>query len=105
MHVYIGSRTTRERNARREVSALRRDARDGTLTPWHAQACEGRNPVHLALDPSARYLIVSNHLTGAVAVPPVADDGALAAVSQTVPLAGEPGPHRKEQPFSKLHWR
>ncbi|WP_313621254.1 lactonase family protein [Achromobacter sp.] len=151
MHVYIGSRTTRERNARGEgisvfdyapesgsltlkqvvggllnpsyllphpsqpvlytvhgdsgeISALRRDTRDGTLTPWHAQACEGRNPVHLALDPAARYLIVSNHLTGAVAVLPVGDDGALSSVSQTVALAGEPGPHRKEQPFSKPHY-
>ena len=151
MYVYIGSRTTRERNARgegisvfdyapesgtltrkqvvgglhnpsyllphpslpvvytvhgdgNEVSALRRDARDGTLTPWRTQACQGRNPVHLALGPSARYLMVSNHLTGALAVLPVAADGALEAVSQTVPLAGEPGPHRKEQPFSKPHY-
>ena len=151
MHVYIGSRTTRERNARgegisvfdyapetgaltlkqvvgglhnpsyllphptlpvvytvhgdsSEVSALRRDMRDGTLTPWHTQACQGRNPVHLALGPSARYLMVSNHLTGTLAVLPVAADGALQAVSQTVPLAGEPGPHRKEQPFSKPHY-
>ncbi|MDH1178561.1 lactonase family protein [Achromobacter mucicolens] len=151
MHVYIGSRTTRERNARgegisvydyapgagtltlkqvvgglhnpsyllphptlavlytvhgdsSEVSALRRDPRDGTLTPWHTQGCEGRNPVHLALGPSGRYLMVSNHLTGTLAVLPVAADGALQAVAQTVPLAGEPGPHRKEQPFSKPHF-
>ena len=151
MHVYIGSRTTRERNARGEgisvfdyapetgaltlkqvmgglhnpsyllphptlpvmytvhgdsgeVSALRRDMRDGTLTPWHTQACQGRNPVHLALGPSARYLMVSNHLTGTLVVLPVAPDGALQAVSQTVQLAGEPGPHRKEQPFSKPHY-
>lgn len=151
MHVYIGSRTTRARNARGDgisvfdyapdtgsltlkqvvgglvnpsyllphpslpvlytvhgdsgdVSALHRDTRDGTLTPWHMQACQGRNPVHLALDPAARYLMVSNHLTGALAVLPVADDGALLAVSQTVALAGEPGPHRKEQPFSKPHY-
>lgn len=47
---------------------------------------------------------MSNHLTGALAVLPVAADGALQAVSQTVPLAGEPGPHRKEQPFSKPHF-
>ncbi|OXC92036.1 hemagglutinin [Achromobacter sp. KAs 3-5] len=151
MHVYIGSRTTRERNARgegisvydyapgsgtltlkqvlgslhnpsyllphptldviytvhgdsSEVSALRRDPRDGTLKPWHTQGCEGRNPVHLALGPSGRYLMVSNHLTGTLAVLPVAADGALQAVAQAVPLAGEPGPHRKEQPFSKPHF-
>ncbi|QVQ26495.1 lactonase family protein [Achromobacter deleyi] len=151
MHVYIGSRTTRERNARgdgisvydyapdtgsltltqvvgglvnpsyllphpslpvlyavhgdsQEVSALRRDTRGGSLKPWRMQACEGRNPVHLALGPSARYLMVSNHLTGTLAVLPVAADGALAPVSQTVALTGEPGPHRKEQPHAKPHY-
>ena len=151
MHVYIGSRTTRERNARGEgisvfdyapetgsltlkqvvggllnpsyllphpslpvlytvhgdsgeVSALHRDTRDGTLKAWRMQACEGRNPVHLALAPSGRYLIVSNHLTGELAVLPVAADGALGAVSQRVALAGDPGPHRKEQPYSKPHY-
>jgi 6-phosphogluconolactonase (cycloisomerase 2 family) len=151
MHVYIGSRTTRERNARgegisvfdydagtgaltlkqvlggllnpsyllphpslpvlytvhgdsREVSALRRDARDGTLAPWRTQPCEGRNPVHLALAPSGRYLMVSNHLTGTLAVLPVGADGALDPVSQTVRLEGEPGPHRKEQPYAKPHY-
>ncbi len=151
MHVYIGSRTTRERNARgegisvfdyapatgtltltqvqggllnpsyllphpalpvlytvhgdsHEVSALRRDPRDGSLAAWRTQACEGRNPVHLALGPGGRYLMVSNHLTGALAVLPVAADGALAPVSQTLRLEGEPGPHRKEQPFAKPHY-
>lgn len=151
MHVYIGSRTTRERNARgegisvyhyaqdtgaltltqvlggllnpsyllphpslpvlytvhgdsHEVSALHRDLHSGALTPWHQQACEGRNPVHLALAPSGRYLMVSNHLTGTLAVLPVADNGALGPVTQTLPMTGEPGPHRKEQPHAKPHY-
>lgn len=151
MHVYIGSRTTRERHARgegisvfdyaqdtgaltltqvvgglvnpsyllphptlpvlytvhgdsQEVSALHRDPRTGALTPWGQQGCQGRNPVHLALGPSGRYLMVSNHLTGTLAVLPVTGDGALAPVAQTVPMSGEPGPHRKEQPFAKPHY-
>lgn len=151
MHVYIGSRTTRERHARgdgisvfnyapdtggltltqvvggllnpsyllphptlpvlytvhgdsHEVSALHRDTRSGALTPWHQQPCEGRNPVHLALAPSGRYLMVSNHLTGTLAVLPVAADGALGPVTQALPMTGEPGPHRKEQPFAKPHY-
>ncbi|CAB3656355.1 lactonase family protein [Achromobacter pestifer] len=151
MHVYIGSRTTRERHARgdgisvfdyaqetgaltltqvvggllnpsyllphpalpvlytvhgdsQEVSALQRDPHSGALTPWRQQSCEGRNPVHLALGASGRYLMVSNHLTGTLAVLPVAGDGALAPVVQTVPMSGEPGPHRKEQPYAKPHY-
>lgn len=151
MHVYIGSRTTRERHARgdgisvfnyapdtggltltqvvsgllnpsyllphptlpvlytvhgdsHEVSALHRDTHSGALTRWHQQPCEGRNPVHLALAPSGRYLMVSNHLTGTLAVLPVAADGALGPVTQALPMTGEPGPHRKEQPFAKPHY-
>lgn len=151
MHVYIGSRTTRERHARgegisvfdyaqdtgtltltqvvgglvnpsyllphpalpvlytvhgdsHEVSALQRDPRTGALTPWRQQDCQGRNPVHLALAPAGRYLMVSNHLSGTLAVLPVGRDGALAPVAQSVPMAGEPGPHRKEQPFAKPHY-
>ena len=151
MHVYIGSRTTRERNARgdgisvfdyapdtgaltatqvvgglvnpsyllphpslpvlyavhgdrREVSTLRRDPRSGRLEPWRSQSCEGQNPVHLALAPSGRYLMVSNHLSGTLAVLPVAADGSLEPVAQQIPMAGEPGPHRKEQPHAKPHY-
>ncbi|KAG1205949.1 hypothetical protein G6F35_011362 [Rhizopus arrhizus] len=48
--------------------------------------------------------MVSNHLTGTLAVLPVDGDGALAPVAQTVPMSGEPGPHRKEQPFAKPHY-
>lgn len=151
MHVYIGSRTTRERNARgdgisvfdyapdtgaltltqvvggllnpsyllphpalpvlytvhgdsHEVSALHRDPHQGALTPWHQQDCQGRNPVHLALAPSGRFLMVSNHLSGTLAVLPVADDGALGPVAQRIAMPGQPGPHRKEQPFAKPHY-
>lgn len=151
MHVYIGSRTTRERNARGDgisvfdydpdtgsltlsqvlgglvnpsyllphptlpvlytvhgdgdkVSALHRDPRSGALAPWRQQACQGRNPVHLALAPSGRFLLVSNHLSGTLAVLPVARDGALEPVAQSIAMPGEPGPHRKEQPHAKPHF-
>ena len=150
-HAYIGSRTTRERNAcgegitvlrwdetqgsldpvqvlgdlvnpsylainrrgdtlytvhgdRSEVSALRVEAASGQLSLLNQANCEGRNPVHLALDPSERHLIVSNHLSGELAVLDVALDGALGTVRQRIPLPGEPGPHRKEQPHAKPHF-
>lgn len=149
--VYVGSRTTRERNARGAgISVYRLDAVHGTLAPvqvvgdlvnpsylalnqrgdrlysvhgdghevssfavdatsgrlqWlQTQDCQGRNPVHLALDPSGRHLVVANHLTSALAVLPVQADGTLAPVSQVLTLEGTPGPHRKEQPFAKPHF-
>jgi 6-phosphogluconolactonase (cycloisomerase 2 family) len=85
-------------------SVLAVDPVHGTLTKLQTQSCEGRNPVHLALDPSEQHLIVSNHLTGMLVVLPVRTDGTLAPVAQRVALPGEAGPHRHEQPFSKPHF-
>lgn len=148
---YIGSRTTRERNARgdgitvchiepgtarlaviqvvselvnpsylalsgdgrtlytvhgdrQEVSALRVDPRAGTLALLGSVDCGGRNPVHLALAPSGGHLVVSNHLSSCLAVIGIEPDGRLGALEQRVVLAGEPGPHRTEQPFAKPHF-
>ena len=151
MFAYVGSRTTRERNARgdgitvyqvdqqegtleriqvlgdllnpsflalnragdrlytvhgdsSEVSAFAVNRQDGRLELLNTQSCEGRNPVHLALDPSERHLVVSNHITGTLAVMDVAADGLLGKVSQLVSLEGPVGPHRIEQPFAKPHF-
>lgn len=151
MFAYVGSRTTRERNARgvgitvwyvddatgdlslvqtvgdlvnpsfllrhptlpvlytvhgdqRQVSAFRIDPATGHLSFLNQQDCGGRNPVHLALTPDARHLVISNHLSSSLAVLPVAADGALQPLSQLVTLEGVPGPHRVEQPFAKPHF-
>lgn len=77
---------------------------DGKLTFINRISCEGRNPVHLALDSSERSLVVSNHLTGAMAVLTIRADGALGELVQLEKLPGTPGPHRVEQPFSKPHF-
>lgn len=150
MYAYVGSRTTRERNARGEgitvfrvlpsgaleriqvctdlvnpsflalnrqgdrlytvhgdresLSVFAVSPLDGTLALLQQQSCAGRNPVHLALDPGERFMVVSNHLSGSLVVLPVRDDGTLEPVSQQVGLPGKPGPHRVEQPFSKPHF-
>lgn len=151
MYAYVGSRTTRERNARgdgitvwqvdeatgdlslvqtvgdlvnpsfllkhqtlpvlytvhgdqQQVSSFRIDPATGHLGFLNRQDCGGRNPVHLALSPDARHLVVSNHLSSSLAVLPVAADGALLPLSQRVTLEGPPGPHRTEQPFAKPHF-
>lgn len=151
MYAYVGSRTSRERNARgegisvfkvnqdtgtlelvqvlgdlinpsflalnkagdrlytvhgdqHEVSVFSVNSSDGTLMHLQTQNCGGKNPVHLALDPSEQFLVVSNHLSSRIAVLPVLSEGKLGTVSQTVELPGKPGPHRIEQPFSKPHF-
>lgn len=154
LYAYVGSRTTRERNARgegitvyrvdegtgalthvqtvsgltnpsyltlnaagtilytvhgdgHEVSALNVDQTTGQLSLRQTQDCGGRNLVHLALDPTERFLLVADHLGkqgGSVLVIPVNEDGSMGATAQQVSLPGEAGPHRKEQPFSKPHF-
>jgi 6-phosphogluconolactonase len=151
MFAYVGSRTTRDRNARgdgisvfkcdsatgylilvqvvgdlvnpsflarnkagnrlyavhgdcEDISAFKIDAATGKLEFLNRQSTEGKNPVHLALDPTEKFVVVSNHLTGTLVVLPIAEDGSLLPLTQKVQLAGEPGPHRKEQPFTKPHF-
>lgn len=151
MFAYVGSRTTRERNARgdgisvyqcdpvtgalallqvvgdlenpsflalnraatrlyavhgdkEEISAFRVEPGSGKLVMLNRQSTGGRNPVHLALDASERFIVVSNHITSSLAVLPLGDDGSLQPLKQLLPLTGEPGPHRKEQPFAKPHY-
>jgi len=151
MFAYVGSRTTRERNARgdgisvfkcdpstgqlslvqvigelvnpsflarnkagdrlyavhgdcEDISAFKIDAASGKLEFLNRQSTQGKNPVHLALDPTEKFVVVSNHIAGTLVVLPIADDGSLLPLTQKVQLAGEPGPHRKEQPFTKPHF-
>jgi 6-phosphogluconolactonase (cycloisomerase 2 family) len=151
MFAYVGSRTTRERNARgdgisvyqvdtqtgaltlvqlvkdqvnpsflalsrngehlytvhgdmSDISAFKVDKASGKLTFINRQSTEGKNPVHLAIDPTGRYVVVSNHIGASLAVLPIAADGSLEPLTQLVHLAGPIGPHRVEQKQSKPHF-
>lgn len=151
MYAYVGSRTTKERNARgegisvfrvdpekgtlelveiqrdlvnpsflalsrdgnflytvhgdeSEVSAFKVDRSTGRLQFVNRQSTQGKNPVHLAFDPTGRYLVISNHIGASLAVVPVNADGSLAPLSQLVRLEGPIGPHRVEQKQAKPHF-
>jgi 6-phosphogluconolactonase (cycloisomerase 2 family) len=86
-----------------EVSAYAIDAASGELRLVNRQSCEGRNPVHLAVDPTNRHLAVANYRTGTAVILPIGPDGALGRVSGLVTLTGTPGPHRREQTASHPH--
>lgn len=150
-YAYVGSRTTRERNARgegvgifrvdtaegtleavdvvrdlinpsflalsadseflytvhgdeSEVSAFKVDRRTGLLRFINRQDTHGKNPVHLALDPTGRFMVVSNHIGASLAVLPVNADGSIGALTQLVKLEGPIGPHRAEQNQAKPHF-
>ncbi|MPW08672.1 beta-propeller fold lactonase family protein [Paraburkholderia sp. CNPSo 3155] len=151
MFAYVGSRTTRERNARgdgisvyqvdtqtgaltlvqlvknlvnpsflalspdgehlytvhgdlSDISAFKVDKASGKLAFINRQSTEGKNPVHLAIDPTGRYVVVSNHIGASLAVLPIAADGSLEPLTQLVHLEGPIGPHRIEQKQSKPHF-
>ncbi|MGF6439440.1 6-phosphogluconolactonase (cycloisomerase 2 family) [Paraburkholderia youngii] len=151
MFAYVGSRTTRERNAHGEgisvyhgntetgglelvqlvkdlvnpsflalsgngerlytvhgdmsdISAFKVDKASGKLTFLNRQSTQGKNPVHLAIDPSGRHVVVSNHIGASLAVLPIAEDGSLQELTQLVHLEGPIGPHRVEQKQAKPHF-
>ena len=87
-----------------EVSSFRVDKSSGQLQFLNRQTTQGKNPVHLALDPTGKYLVVTNHIGSSLAVLPVAADGSLEALTQLVPLTGPIGPHRIEQKQAKPHF-
>jgi len=75
-----------------EASAFRVDPRTGTLAFLNRQSTSGKNPVHLAVDPTNRFLIVGNYETGTVAALPIGADGSLLPPSDVVPVPSGPVP-------------
>ncbi|MEX3958861.1 lactonase family protein [Trinickia sp. EG282A] len=87
-----------------DITSFAIDPHTGKLTSMNTQSTRGKNPVHLAIDPTGKYVIVSNHIGASLAVLPIAPDGSLEAVSQLLPLEGPIGPHRIEQTQAKPHF-
>lgn len=91
-----------------EVSSFRIDDETGRLSPLNQQSTRGKNPVHLAIDPTGRFMVIPNHVTAgdlksSVVVLPIREDGSLGEVVDHHVLNGKIGPHRVEQPFPKPH--
>lgn len=87
-----------------EVSAFRRDPLTGRLSFLNRKSTGGRNPVHLAVAPDNRFLVVPNYGSGTLALLPLTADGTLGELSDLVALPGLPGPHRVEQPHARPHF-
>ena len=67
---------------------------NGHITALNRQSCGGKNPVHLSIDPSGRWIITANYSAGSVGVVPIEPDGSLGPRADLVSLHGEPGPNR-----------
>jgi 6-phosphogluconolactonase (cycloisomerase 2 family) len=88
---------------RSHVSVFGIDRASGHLRLLNRQDCGGNNPVDAALDATGGFLVVANYGSGAVAVFPLAADGALQPVSQVFELDGTPGPDPVQQSSSHPH--
>jgi len=85
------------------VTAFAIDPTSGGLTLLNRQETGGTNAVHLTVDPSNRFLVVSNYASGSMTVLPINTDGSLAPRSDLVELPGLPGPHPTQQASSHPH--
>jgi 6-phosphogluconolactonase (cycloisomerase 2 family) len=85
------------------VSALRIEPETGQLQLINTREIGGTNPVHVVLDDSESFLIVSCYASGSVSVLPVLPSGGVGALQHVLHLPGEPGPHRHEQNGSHPH--
>ncbi len=87
-----------------DITSFAVDQQTGKLSLLNTQSTQGKNPVHLAIDPAGKHVIVSNHIGASLAVLPIARDGSLEPVEQLVQLEGPIGPHRVEQKQAKPHF-
>lgn len=91
-----------------EISAFAIDRGNGRLAAVNRASTQGKNPVHLVVDSTNRFIVIANHLTvdpyvSNLAVLALRPDGSLGDLVDLVPLIGQPGPHRVEQAFAKPH--
>lgn len=85
------------------VRVLAIEPGDGTLTLVGEVDSGGVNPVHLAISPDGRFLVVANHNSGTVAALPILENELLGEPTSVLELVGELGPHRRDQNGAKPH--
>jgi 6-phosphogluconolactonase len=86
-----------------QVSAFAVDENTGRLSAINSQPAGGIDPSHLSVDPSGRFLVTANYVSGTVGLLRINDDGALEAPADVATTKGELGPHRTEQPTPHPH--
>jgi len=86
-----------------EVSSFAIDAKTGELTKLNTVCTQGKNPVHLSVDPTNKFLAVANYATGGFAILAIQEDGSLGELAHLESLPGEAGPHKVEQGSSHPH--
>jgi 6-phosphogluconolactonase (cycloisomerase 2 family) len=86
-----------------QVSALELDPVTGRIDYRDTVDAGGVNPVHLALSPDQKFLLVANHNSGTIASISILPNDSLGSVAGILSFEGETGPHRRDQNSSKPH--
>ncbi|MGH0348057.1 lactonase family protein [Sinorhizobium meliloti] len=76
---------------------------DGRLQAMGHSTSAGMNPVDVALDPTGRHLIVTNHLSGWLTVHYLLGDGRFGPLTDYAQITGRLGPHKIDQLSPKPH--
>lgn len=79
---YLYSVTESQLQTNGNVSAFAVNANSGKLTFLNKQDAGGRNPVHLAMHASGKFLVNANYTDPSISVFPIAIDGSLSPYSQ-----------------------
>lgn len=69
---------------------------NGLLDLLSVDTTEGRNPVHLAISASNRWLLIANYASGSVVTRSLETCGKVGPVASMLQLVGEPGPHPQQ---------
>ena len=84
------------------LSAYTIDRSTGNLTLINRQPTHGGLPCYVTLDPSGRWALVTNYLSGSVTVLPITAGGALGAPTAVIEHKGN-GPHPQRQDKAYAH--
>ena len=102
-YLYAVSELTGDTNPIGGVASFGINPQNGSLKLLNKRSSEGAAPCHLALDKTAKMLMVANYVTGTVSSFPILEDGSLGELASLMKASGssvnkkrQEGPHAHE---------
>ncbi|PTQ93230.1 6-phosphogluconolactonase [Mucilaginibacter yixingensis] len=84
------------------VSSFSFDPKEGRIALLNKQPSTGTGPCYISIDKAQKHVFVANYASGALSVLPIAKDGTLLPVVQTIQDAGT-GPNKARQEGPHVH--
>ena len=86
------------------VTSFALDAKTGKLTQLNQVPSLGEDPCYIALDQSAKYILVANYTSGTLAVFRILPDGKIGEKTALNQDSGSLGPNKERQEGPHAHW-